>query len=67
VKSDGFSQNIEAIILHMGWKRFNRVANFLKHAVSDPDGRQDLHVVKNISGSKTHRNVFSKTHTGFSQ
>ena len=67
VRSDGFSQNIEAIIFHMGWKRFNQVANFLKHAVSDPDGRQDLHVVKNISGSKTHRNVFSKTHTGFPQ
>jgi len=36
---------LEAIILHMGWKRFNRVANFLKHAVSDPDARQDLHEV----------------------
>jgi hypothetical protein len=43
LKADGYSQNVEAMILLIGWKRFNQVSNFLKHALSDPNGTQDLH------------------------
>lgn len=42
MKDDGYSSNIEAIILQMGWKRFNRGTNFLKHALDDPDGLIDI-------------------------
>lgn len=42
MKDDGYSCNIEAIILQMGWKKFNRGANFLKHAVDDADELLDL-------------------------
>ncbi|MGE9010667.1 hypothetical protein ACO2JO_18940 [Leptospira interrogans] len=43
LKADGYSQNVEAMILLIGWKRFNQVSNFLKHALSDPNSTQDLH------------------------
>jgi len=39
LKDDGYSRNVEAIIRQMGWRKFNRGTNFLKHAINDD---QDL-------------------------
>jgi hypothetical protein len=36
-QSDGFEKSVEALIQRLGWKQFNRVANFFKHADSDAD------------------------------
>jgi hypothetical protein len=40
--NDGFEQNLDAFITReLGWAKFNRVTNFLKHADNDPDGAMD--------------------------
>jgi hypothetical protein len=36
-RSDGFSQQVENLVEKTGWRRFNRVPNFLKHADKDVD------------------------------
>jgi hypothetical protein len=39
--SDGFDRDLDKLIAELGWRKFNRVTNFLKHADNDPEGILD--------------------------
>lgn len=38
---DGFDRDLDRLIADLGWREFNRVTNFLKHADNDPEGILD--------------------------
>jgi hypothetical protein len=39
--SDGFDRDLDKFIAELGWRKFNRVTNFLKHADNDADAILD--------------------------
>jgi hypothetical protein len=50
--SDGFEKHLEELIVkRRGWKHFNRVANFFKHADQDADAElPDFHIIEVQTG-----------------
>jgi hypothetical protein len=49
--SDGFEKSMDDLIQRLGWKEFNRVTNFLKHADNDADERiPDTHRIDTDMG-----------------
>lgn len=51
--SDGFSAKIDELIQQpkLGWSRFNRTANFLKHADRDPMDELGYHDAEHVEGT----------------
>jgi hypothetical protein len=39
--SDGFERDLDKTIAELGWREFNRVANFLKYGDNDPEAIMD--------------------------
>ena len=50
--SDGYSAKIDELIQHpaLGWSRFSRTANFLKHADRDPLDELEYHDAEHVEG-----------------
>lgn len=49
-KNDGFADKIDEMIRKHGWQRFNRTANFLKHADRDPHDLLKDHSAEDAQG-----------------
>lgn len=51
--SDGFSAKVDELIKQpkLGWSRFNRTANFLKHADRDPLDELEYHDAEHVQGT----------------
>ena len=50
VTTDGLERGLDRIIKILGWKQFNEITNFLKHADKDPEAQMDPHEVNAESG-----------------
>jgi hypothetical protein len=51
INRDGFEKDLSKEIEKLGWARFQKVPNFLKHADKDPDGKievDDIHAKTGI-------------------
>jgi len=47
---DGFEKSLGKLIEVLGWKNFNEIANFLKHADKDPEAQMEPHEVNAMTG-----------------
>lgn len=52
-RSDGYSSKVDELIQQpqLGWSRFNRTANFLKHADRDPSAELEHHDAEHVEGT----------------
>jgi hypothetical protein len=49
---DGFDRDLDRLVAELGWPKFNRVTNFLKHADNDPEG-----ILDNASEAETQMGI----------
>lgn len=50
-RGDGFDRDLSDIIARLGWRRFNRVPNFLKHADNDSQDVLEDHSPESVQAS----------------